>query len=251
MNECITFSRTFLKVEKNSHNFQTNFGQSLLYLFTCSVNPVKRRDNRLSTIFTKPTVELRNQCTSLKQSRKETKPRPKSAYVHMNSDLSSLLAMDNHAANKRNSQILTETDNCLSAVEGVKPSGIYCVKFYGCRDVHEFDLDSLNSTSTSASSHDRNRSPSNCFLSHRNANLQIPEGSGPSSDGASDTASNGSSAAAGDYTGPKLFVKPAAKSNRGIIINAINTVLAGAVNEDTKKKVLEVMHPILPVFIQS
>ncbi|GFY42701.1 hypothetical protein TNIN_143631 [Trichonephila inaurata madagascariensis] len=180
-----------------------------------SVNPVKRRDNRLSTIFTKPTVELRNQCTSLKQSRKEAKPRPKSAYVHMNSDLSSLLAMDNHAANKRNSQILTG------------------------RDVHEFDLDSLNSTSTSASSHDRNRSPNNCFPSHRNANLQIPEGSGPSSDGASDTASNGSSAAAGDYTGPKLFVKPAAKSNRGIIINAINTVLAGAVNEDTKKKVLE------------
>ncbi|GFQ68573.1 patronin [Trichonephila clavata] len=153
--------------------------------------------------------------TSKSRSRKETKPRPKSAYVHMNSDLSSLLAMDNHAANKRNSQILTG------------------------RDAHEFDLDSLNSASTSASSHDRNRSPNNCFPSHRNANLQIPEGSGPSSDGASDTASNGSSAAAGDYTGPKLFVKPAAKSNRGIIINAINTVLAGAVNEDTKKKVLE------------
>ncbi|GBN96751.1 Patronin [Araneus ventricosus] len=179
-----------------------------------SVNPEKRRDHRLSTNFTKPTVELRNNCTTSKQLRRESKPRPRSAYIHMNSDLSSLLSLDN-AANKRNSQILTS------------------------RDVQDFDLDSLNSASTSASSHDRNRSPSNCFPPHRNTNLQIPEGSGPSSDGASDTASNGSSAAAGDYTGPKLFVKPAAKSNRGIIINAINTVLAGAVNEETKRKVLE------------
>ncbi|GBN96683.1 Patronin [Araneus ventricosus] len=152
--------------------------------------------------------------SSKSRSRRESKPRPRSAYIHMNSDLSSLLSLDN-AANKRNSQILTS------------------------RDVQDFDLDSLNSASTSASSHDRNRSPSNCFPPHRNTNLQIPEGSGPSSDGASDTASNGSSAAAGDYTGPKLFVKPAAKSNRGIIINAINTVLAGAVNEETKRKVLE------------
>lgn len=106
--------------------------------------------------------------------------------------------------------------------------------------MHEFDLDSLNSASTSASSHDRPKSPSSSFPPHRNTNLQIPEGSNPSSDGASDTASNGSSAAAGDYTGPKLFVKPTAKSNRGIIVNAINTVLAGAVNADTKKKVIEV-----------
>lgn len=106
--------------------------------------------------------------------------------------------------------------------------------------MQEFDLDSLNSGSTSASSHDRAKSPNGSFPHHRNINLQIPEGSNPSSDGASDTASNGSSAAAVDYTGPKLFVKPAAKSNRGIIVNAINTVLAGAVNGDTKKKVLEV-----------
>lgn len=109
------------------------------------------------------------------------------------------------------------------------------------RDIQEFDLDSLNSGSTSTSSRDRPKSPNSSLPHHRNANLQIPEGSNPSSDGASDTASNGSSAAAIDYTGPKLFVKPTAKSNRGIIINAINTVLAGAVNADTKKKVLEVL----------
>lgn len=65
------------------------------------------------------------------------------------------------------------------------------------------------------------------------------KGSGPPSDGASDTNSTTSSVTAAEYTGPKLFVKPTTKSNRGIIVNAINTVLAGAVNNDTKRKVLE------------
>ncbi|KAG0427887.1 hypothetical protein HPB47_025097, partial [Ixodes persulcatus] len=63
---------------------------------------------------------------------------------------------------------------------------------------------------------------------------------------ASETASAGSGSLQlllplGDYTGPKLFVKPAAKSNRGIILNALNTVLAGQVNADTKRRVLEEM----------
>lgn len=63
---------------------------------------------------------------------------------------------------------------------------------------------------------------------------------------ASETASAGSGSLQlllplGDYTGPKLFVKPAAKSNRGIVLNALNTVLAGQVNADTKRRVLEEM----------
>lgn len=66
---------------------------------------------------------------------------------------------------------------------------------------------------------------------------------GAASDGASDTASTTSSllpyGCTGEYTGPKLFVKPTAKSNRGIVLNAVNTVLAGAVNADTKAKVVE------------
>ena len=58
---------------------------------------------------------------------------------------------------------------------------------------------------------------------------------GPPSDGSLDVSSLCS-----DYNGPKLFVKPCQKSNRGIILNAINVVLAGVVNADTKTKVLEV-----------
>ncbi|RWS09114.1 Short spindle protein 4-like protein [Dinothrombium tinctorium] len=41
------------------------------------------------------------------------------------------------------------------------------------------------------------------------------------------------------YSGPKLFVKPTQRSNRAIIINALNIVLAGCVNMDIKKRVLE------------
>lgn len=59
------------------------------------------------------------------------------------------------------------------------------------------------------------------------------------SDGLSDSSSTVSSAWASEYTGPKLFVKPSTKSNRGIVTNAVNTVLAGAVNSETKRKVLE------------
>uniref|UniRef100_T1JA50 CKK domain-containing protein n=1 Tax=Strigamia maritima TaxID=126957 RepID=T1JA50_STRMM len=55
----------------------------------------------------------------------------------------------------------------------------------------------------------------------------------------SDTASDTCSTTSLEYTGPKLFKQPTAKSNRGIIINAINTVLAGAVNQETKKRALE------------
>ncbi|XP_041360750.1 calmodulin-regulated spectrin-associated protein 1-like isoform X2 [Gigantopelta aegis] len=44
----------------------------------------------------------------------------------------------------------------------------------------------------------------------------------------------------GDYSGPKLFVKPSSKSNRHIILNAIShCCLAGIVNTDLKNKVLE------------
>ncbi|GIY43054.1 hypothetical protein CEXT_394511 [Caerostris extrusa] len=59
------------------------------------------------------------------------------------------------------------------------------------------------------------------------------------SDGLSDSSSTVSSAWASEYTGPKLFVKPSTKSNRNIVTNAVNTVLAGAVNSETKRKVVE------------
>lgn len=41
-------------------------------------------------------------------------------------------------------------------------------------------------------------------------------------------------------TGPKLYKQPAAKSNRGIILNAVEyCVFPGVVNREAKQKVLE------------
>ncbi|XP_073811067.1 calmodulin-regulated spectrin-associated protein patronin isoform X8 [Musca autumnalis] len=57
-------------------------------------------------------------------------------------------------------------------------------------------------------------------------------------DGSSDMSSTGNLMM--DYSGPKLYKQPAAKSNRGIILNAVEyCVFPGAVNRDAKQKVLE------------
>ncbi|UXI22518.1 hypothetical protein NH340_JMT08461 [Sarcoptes scabiei] len=45
-----------------------------------------------------------------------------------------------------------------------------------------------------------------------------------------------------EYNGPKLFVKPSQKSNKTLILNAINVVLAGTVNADTNRRVTEVIN---------
>ncbi|XP_075169151.1 calmodulin-regulated spectrin-associated protein patronin isoform X8 [Haematobia irritans] len=82
-------------------------------------------------------------------------------------------------------------------------------------------------------------------------NRHMPSPSGPGSlpglmsskrrgmdDGSSDMSSTGNLMM--DYSGPKLYKQPAAKSNRGIILNAVEyCVFPGAVNRDAKQKVLE------------
>ncbi|KAH9492016.1 hypothetical protein Btru_029678 [Bulinus truncatus] len=61
---------------------------------------------------------------------------------------------------------------------------------------------------------------------------------GNSQDSGSETGSGSNPGS--DYAGPKLFVKPSAKSNRHIIVNAIShCCLAGSVNTEMKNKVLE------------
>jgi len=60
---------------------------------------------------------------------------------------------------------------------------------------------------------------------------------GPGSDAASECGSTWSDR----FSQPKLFVQPTAKSNRGLILNALSVVLAGVVNLETKKKVVEMV----------
>jgi len=60
-------------------------------------------------------------------------------------------------------------------------------------------------------------------------------------DGASDISSVVSSNM--DYSGTRLYKQPAAKSNRGIILNAVEyCVFPGAVNHESKRKVLDEVH---------
>ncbi|KAK9712450.1 Spectrin-binding region of Ca2+-Calmodulin [Popillia japonica] len=78
----------------------------------------------------------------------------------------------------------------------------------------------------------------------------LPSPSGPGSlpglmtkrrifdDGSSDISSTPSSMM--DYTGPRLYKQPTTKSNRGIMLNAVEyCVFPGVVNKDAKQKVLE------------
>ncbi|KAG5673265.1 hypothetical protein PVAND_003327 [Polypedilum vanderplanki] len=89
-----------------------------------------------------------------------------------------------------------------------------------------------------------------------NSSRHLPSPSGPGSlphpglmpkrrgvvgydDGASDISSTPSSLF-GDYNGPRLYKQPTAKSNRGILLNAVEyCVFPGVVNRDAKQKVLE------------
>ncbi|XP_017837892.1 patronin isoform X42 [Drosophila busckii] len=57
---------------------------------------------------------------------------------------------------------------------------------------------------------------------------------------ASSLSSRGKKGSNSNLTGPKLYKQPAAKSNRGIILNAVEyCVFPGAVNREAKQKVLE------------
>ncbi|XP_026841272.1 patronin isoform X13 [Drosophila persimilis] len=57
---------------------------------------------------------------------------------------------------------------------------------------------------------------------------------------ASSISSRGKKGSSSNLTGPKLYKQPAAKSNRGIILNAVEyCVFPGAVNREAKQKVLE------------
>ncbi|CRL08076.1 CLUMA_CG020974, isoform B [Clunio marinus] len=99
------------------------------------------------------------------------------------------------------------------------------------------------------------RAPSPGMGSRTSSGKHLPSPSGPGSlphpnlmikrrgvgydDGASDISSTHSSIF-GDYSGPRLYKQPAAKSNRGILLNAVEyCVFPGVVNREAKQKVLE------------
>lgn len=136
------------------------------------------------------------------------KPRPKSLYVSP-SNIQDYSSLD---CNK--SRIVDDTDACLMS-----------------------SASNLSRPESAMSGHSKSYVSSPTQSHPTNLPFMYARSRGPPSECASDT---GSTFAGSTYTGPKLFVKPSQKSNKTLILNAINAVLAGAVNLETKKKVLEV-----------
>ncbi|XP_023036936.1 patronin isoform X21 [Drosophila willistoni] len=88
------------------------------------------------------------------------------------------------------------------------------------------------SSSTPRLRQQRNTRPRPKTIHVDDASVDISEASSISSRSKKGSGSN--------LTGPKLYKQPAAKSNRGIILNAVEyCVFPGAVNRDAKQKVLE------------
>lgn len=85
--------------------------------------------------------------------------------------------------------------------------------------------------------------PQSALSSQLNSTVTTPTHSGPFGEAFGEFTLNSTGPTSNtfyEYNGPKLFVKPSQKSNKTLILNAINVVLAGAVNADTNRRVAEV-----------
>jgi calmodulin-regulated spectrin-associated protein len=151
-----------------------------------------------------------------------SKPRPKSLHVSASN------IQDYSSLDCKPSRIMDDTDSCQNMLSSNSANSRPQSAMSAQSQNSAFSLSTARRLPSPTQSHSSNvpSFPSGFMLSKFR---------GPPSDGASDAGSTFS-----EYTGPKLFVKPSQKSNKVLILNAINVVLAGAVNSDTKKKVLEV-----------
>ena len=85
--------------------------------------------------------------------------------------------------------------------------------------------------------------PQSALSSQLNSTVTTPTHSGPFGEAFGEYALSSTGPTSNtfyEYNGPKLFVKPSQKSNKTLILNAINVVLAGAVNAETNRRVAEV-----------
>jgi hypothetical protein len=150
------------------------------------------------------------------------KPRPKSLHVSASN------IQDYSSLDCKPSRIMDDTDSCQNLLSSNSANSRPQSAMSAQSQNSAFSLSTARRLPSPTQSH-----PSN--VPSFSSGFMLSRFRGPPSDGASDAGSTFS-----EYTGPKLFVKPSQKSNKVLILNAINVVLAGAVNSDTKKKVLEV-----------
>ncbi|XP_055916427.1 patronin [Eupeodes corollae] len=167
---------------------------------------------------------------------KPSRPRPKTIHVETSS-------VD-----------LTEGSSTLTSSRGKKGSitnlADYSQRSKLTRDLYRGSQDSLAMKNTGAGrATPPRRAPSPGMGS---SGRHMPSPTGPGSlppglvskrrgieDSSSDISSSNPNSIM-EYSGPKLYKQPAAKSNRGIILNAVEyCIFPGAVNRDSKQKVLE------------
>ncbi|XP_057327645.1 patronin isoform X9 [Microplitis mediator] len=183
----------------------------------------------------KPTPKLRNKTAS-------ARPRPKTIHVDQSSELDSG-ALTPSRGKKGSSSNLSTVSSVDSPDDGRGCSPCRSSTQLGRRGSYKTSRDT-DSGLGRATPPRRAPSPGMGSTKH------LPSPSGPGSlppglmskrrfdDGSSDISSTPSSMM--EYNGPRLYKQPATKSNRGIMLNAVEyCVFPGTVNKEAKRRVLE------------
>ncbi|XP_044012467.1 patronin isoform X14 [Aphidius gifuensis] len=184
----------------------------------------------------KPTPKLRNKTVSARQ-------RPKTIHVDHSSELDSGTLTPSRGKKGSSSNLSTDSQEPQQQVRGRTKYPTY-QNFKGRKSNSLMNLCDTDSGLGRATPPRRAPSPGMGSTKH------LPSPSGPGSlppglmskrkfdDGSSDISSTASSMM--DYNGPRLYKQPTTKSNRGIMLNAVEyCVFPGSVNKDAKRRVLD------------
>ncbi|XP_048508204.1 patronin isoform X11 [Athalia rosae] len=181
--------------------------------------------------------------TKLRNKTAPSRPRPKTIHVDASTDLDSG-ALTPSRGKKGSSSNLSTVSSVDSPDDGRGSSPCRSVNQLGRRGSYKTSRDTDSGLGRATPPR---RAPSPGMGSMRH----LPSPSGPGSlppglmtkrrmfdDGSSDISSTPSSMM--DYNGPRLYKQPTTKSNRGIMLNAVEyCVFPGTVNKEAKRRVLD------------
>ncbi|XP_031843938.1 calmodulin-regulated spectrin-associated protein patronin isoform X21 [Nomia melanderi] len=181
--------------------------------------------------------------TKLRNKTATTRPRPKTIHVDAGAELDSG-ALTPSRGKKGSSSNLSTVSSVDSPDDGRGSSPCRSMNQLGRRGSYKTSRDTDSGLGRATPPR---RAPSPGMGSMRH----LPSPSGPGSlppglmtkrrvfdDGSSDISSTPSSMM--DYNGPRLYKQPTTKSNRGIMLNAVEyCVFPGTVNKEAKKRVLD------------
>ncbi|XP_060822647.1 patronin isoform X23 [Bombus pascuorum] len=182
--------------------------------------------------------------TKLRNKTATTRPRPKTIHVDAGTELDSGALTPSRGKKGSSSNLSTDVQEPQQQVRG-RPKYPSYQNFKGRKSNSLMNLCDTDSGLGRATPPRRAPSPGMGSMRH------LPSPSGPGSlppglmtkrrvfdDGSSDISSTPSSMM--DYNGPRLYKQPTTKSNRGIMLNAVEyCVFPGTVNKEAKRRVLD------------